>query len=170
MFVVGIGGSTDPQSLSERILRDCLEEIRGHGAETQIFTAADLEMPLYSTQIAERTPEIRAFLEAVGRADGFVLVSPAYHASISGRIKNALDYIEDLKSNPVPYIDGKAVGCISVGGGHMAATQTLDALRTVVHAVRGWPVPMGLAISSHEPVNEKVRAKISTIARQVISR
>jgi FMN reductase len=146
-----------------------MDEVGKHGAKTQLFTAADLEMPLYSTEVTERTPGIAAFLEAVCRADALVIVSPAYHASISGRIKNALDYIEDLKANPVPYIDGKPVGCISVGGGHMAATQTLDALRTVVHAVRGWPVPLGLAISSHEPVTDKVRAKISTIAQQLVS-
>src|ERR1700753_2904251 len=83
-------------------------------------------------------------------ADGIVLVSPGYHGSISGLVKNALDYAEDLRDAPRPYFSGRAVGSIAVASGYQAAVTTLGALRTVVHALRGWPTPMGGAINSSE--------------------
>jgi FMN reductase len=83
-------------------------------------------------------------------ADGFVLVSPGYHGTISGLVKNALDYAEDLRDDPRPYFSGRAVGSIAVASGYQAAVTTLGALRTVVHALRGWPTPMGGAINSSD--------------------
>jgi FMN reductase len=43
-----------------------------------------------------------------------------------------------------------ADGLILVSPGYQAAVTTLGALRNVVHALRGWPRPMGAAINSSE--------------------
>ncbi len=53
-----------------------------------------------------------ALVEAVRECDGLVLGSPAYHGGLSGLVKNALDYLEDLHDDAPPYLDGRAVGCI----------------------------------------------------------
>jgi FMN reductase len=85
-------------------------------------------------------------------ADGIILGSPGYHGSISGLVKNALDYAEDLRDDVRPYFSGRAVGCIATAGGWAGAVNTLGALRDIVHALRGWPTPLGAAINSTEPV------------------
>ena len=59
---------------------------------------------------------------------------------------------------------------VGVGGGHLAAVLTLDTLRNIAYALRAWPTPMGLGISSHEPITSKVEAKLFEIVRQVMSR
>jgi FMN reductase len=43
------------------------------------------------------------------------------------------------------------VGLIATAAGWQAAVSTLQALRTITHALRGWPTPMGLAINTAEP-------------------
>jgi FMN reductase len=43
----------------------------------------------------------------VERADGIVIASPGYHGGISGMVKNALDYLEDLRDAPRPYLTVK---------------------------------------------------------------
>jgi FMN reductase len=67
-------------------------------------------------------------------------------------VKNALDYAEDLRTNARPYFSGRAVGCIATAGGWPGAINTLSALRDIVHALRGWPTPLGAAINSAETV------------------
>ena len=51
-----------------------------------------------------------------------------------------------------PYFSGRAVGCIATAGGWPGAVNTLGALRDIVHALRGWPTPLGAAINSAENV------------------
>jgi FMN reductase len=67
---------------------------------------------------------------------------------VSGLVKNALDYLEELREDERPYLDGRAVGLIAVARGWQAAVSTLSTLRQVAHALRGWPTPLGLAINS----------------------
>ena len=80
-------------------------------------------------------------------ADAIVLGSPGYHGGISGLVKNAVDYLEELRDDAPPYLDGRAVGCVTTAYGWQAAVSTLSALRQTVHALRGWPTPYGIAMN-----------------------
>lgn len=76
--------------------------------------------------------------------------SPCYHGGISGLVKNAIDLLEDLRLDQRPYLDGRAVGLVVVAGGWQAGGITLSALRGIVHALRGWPTPLGIAVNTVE--------------------
>jgi len=146
--VVGIGGSTRPGSQSERALHMALASARAAGAKTTAITGEDLVLPFYDPAITTRTDAAHRLVDAVREADGVVLASPGYHGTVSGLVKNALDYIEDLREDDRPYLDGRAVGCIATAYGWQASVTTLTALRSVVHALRGWPTPLGAAVNS----------------------
>jgi FMN reductase len=62
-------------------------------------------------------------------------------------IKNAIDGLEGLRQDARPYLEGRAVGCIVVADGWQAGGTALSALRTIVHALRGWPTPLGLTLN-----------------------
>ncbi len=149
---MGIGGSTRAGSTSERILRACLDHAERLGARTAAFSGAAIRLPIYEAEGADRTPEAHELVRAVSAADGLIIASPGYHGGISGLVKNALDYVEDLRRDPRPYLDGRAVGCVATAAGWQAAGSTLQALRAVVHALRGWPTPLGVAVNSELPV------------------
>jgi FMN reductase len=149
--LVGIGGSTREGSTSERIVRECLARARALGAETRLLAARELHLPLYAPERPDRGPETRALVEAIRGADGLVIVSPGYHGGVSGLIKNAIDYVEDLRDDRRPYLEGRAVGCVACASGWQAATTTLTALRSIIHALRGWPTPLGVAVNSALP-------------------
>ena len=151
-LIVGIGGSTRAGSSSERLLRSCLAEAERLGARTVAFTGKSLRLPLYDASSGDRSGPVVELVSAVREADGLVIASPGYHGGISGLIKNALDYVEDLRDDARPYLDGRAVGCIAAAAGWQAAGSTLQALRAVVHALRGWPTPLGVAVNSELPV------------------
>src|SRR5262245_14058715 len=79
VFIVGIGGTTRPQSTSERALRFALTAAERHGASTRCFAGRELMLPIYDPQAPERTPEAQALVEALRVADGVIISSPGYH-------------------------------------------------------------------------------------------
>jgi FMN reductase len=149
-LIVAVGGTLRPNSSTEMAMRQVLAAARGAGAETLLISGAALQLPMYEPDNAERSEAARQLVAQLARADGVLLASPGYHGSISGLVKNALDYVEDLRGDARPYLSGRAVGCIGVAGGWQAAVNSLNSLRDIVHALRGWPTPLGIAINTTE--------------------
>ena len=118
----------------------------------------------------------RDYIESVRRADALVIASPGYHGTVSGLVKNALDYLEELRRDQRPYLDGRPVGVLAVARGWQASVGTLGTLREVVHALRGWPTPLGLAINSSVTVfddqgrtkDESTAAAVRVMAGQLV--
>ncbi len=176
LTVVGIGGSMREDSQSERALVVVLRSARLAGAETVAITGPDLVLPFYDPAVLDRSGLAHRLVAALREADGVVLVSPGYHGTVSGLVKNALDYVEDLRADPRPYLDGRAVGCVAMALGWQASVTTLTALRSIVHALRGWPTPLGAALNSVEvnfddrgvPSDPTVERTLRTIGEQVV--
>lgn len=147
-LIVGIGGTQRPNSSSERALRVALAAAEISGGETILLCGADLDLPLYDPSKLERSEAARRLVTLLSESEGLIIASPGYHGSISGLLKNALDYAEDLRDSARAYLDGRAVGCIVCAQGWQAAGMTLVALRAIVHALRGWPTPLGVTVNS----------------------
>jgi FMN reductase len=151
-YIIAVGGTIRANSSTEKAMRHVLKAAADIGARTKLISGASLQLPLYQPDNPERSEAARALVAELAAADGIILGSPGYHGSISGLIKNALDYAEDLRDDPRPYFSGRAVGCIATAGGWPGAVNTLGALRDIVHALRGWPTPLGAAINTAEKV------------------
>src|ERR1700722_18858678 len=147
-LIVGVGGTPRVGSSSECALRMALAAASALGARTEIVCGAQAVLPVYDPSQCDRTPEALRMIRLLRECDGVIVASPGYHGSMSGLIKNALDYTEDMRDDPRPYLDGRAVGTIVCANGWQATGTTLVALPSVVHALRGWPTPMGVAINS----------------------
>jgi FMN reductase len=174
-LIVGLGGTMTANSSSERVLRHVLAECQGAGARTLLFDGSALDMPMYGYG-TPRTAKAEAMIAALRRADGVVIASPGYHGTVSGLIKNALDYIEDMAKDDRPYFEGRSVGLITVAAGWQATGTTLATLRSIVHALRGWPTPMAVTVNSQTPVfgedgavsDAALRQQLGILARQVV--
>lgn len=148
-LVVGIGGTIGGVSSTERALRIALGEAAAQGFRTQMFGGADMaRLPLYDPRATSRTPEEQAFVEAVRQASAVIISSPGYHGSISGVVKNALDLLEETARDARPYLADMPVGLIATAYGWQATGSTIAALRSIVHALRGWPTPFAAAINT----------------------
>ena len=147
-FIIGLGGTTRPGSTSERTLMKALGAAEALGARTEIFNGAFLaKLPIYDPSISEIGPEAETLLQAVRAADGVLISTPGYHGSVSGLVKNALDTLEGSRKFDRPYFQDRAVGCIVTADGWQACGTTLASLRTVIHALRGWPTPLGVTFN-----------------------
>ena len=147
-YIVGIGGTTRPGSSSEKMLRYALALAEAQGAQIELLDGASIQLPMYAPESPARSDEAQRLISALRRADGVILSTPCYHGSISGLVKNALDYTEDMCKDAQPYLDGRAVGLIVCGHGWQSTGVVLSAFRSIVHALRGWPTPMGVAINT----------------------
>lgn len=176
VHIVAIGGSTRPGSSTEMALRCAAQAAQAQGARVTYVVGRDLLLPIYDVQSGERTDGARALVDAVRAADGLLIASPGYHGGMSGMVKNALDYVEDLAQDEPPYLDGRAVGCISVAHGWQATVGTLAQIRQTAHALRGWPTPLGGTINSQvtrfdenaTPNDPAVAEQLATIGSQVV--
>jgi len=177
-LVLALGGTVRPNSTSEKILRLCAEQIKELGADVAVIPGPGLVMPMYDPSNSTRCVSAIRMVELMRRADAFIIASPGYHGSVSGLVKNALDYTEDLREDERPYFDGCKVGCIAVSNGWQAAAATLGALRDIAHALRGWPTPIGIAANSTELEfeangscgNEALMRQVGIMAAQVVER
>lgn len=148
-MIVGIGGTTAPVSSSGQAVRAVLRAAEARGARVIMFDGPALaQLPHYAPTATERGGAARELIAALRAADGVVIGSPGYHGSVSGLCKNALDYTEDLRTDARCYLDGVPVGCIVTAAGWQAVGTTLTALRSVVHALRGWPTPAAIGLNS----------------------
>ena len=146
--IVGLGGTLRAGSSTEKAVEQVLNYAEALGADTTLIIGPELEMPFYNPSTDIRTPEATALIDALRTADGVVIGSPGYHGNVSGLIKNAIDYIEDMSGDEAVYLDGRAVGLIASGAGMTGAMTTLGALRDMTHALRGFVTPFGYAFNS----------------------
>lgn len=176
-LVVGIGGTTRTPSSTDRALRLALRAAEDAGAIVHCFNGPFLvRLPHFAPEHQTRSEEQRELVETVRRADGLIVASPGYHGGVSGLVKNALDLLEDLSADERTYLDGRAVGLVVTAAGWQAAVTTLEALRAIVHALRGWPTPVGASLNTAEPIfdahgnctDEKAANALGAVGRQVV--
>jgi FMN reductase len=175
--IVGIGGTTRAGSSTEKALRYALRVCEEAGATTRLFAGPELAaLPHYAPESPERTEEAQLLLKEIRAADGLIIASPGYHGSVSGLVKNALDYTEDLREDTRCYLTGVPIGLIATGAGWQGTVTTLESLRSIVHALRGWATPLGVTINSTQSVfgengdviDDKARIQLETMAHEVL--
>lgn len=175
-LILGIGGTMRPDSSTERALHVALAEAAQAGARTVAVTARELDLPMYVPGCTRGNEASTRLVELLRACDGLLIASPSYHGGISGLVKNALDYVEELRQDERPYLEGRAVGCIVCVAGWQAVGTTLSAARSIVHALRGWPTPISVGINTSElppgssiaAAAPKVASQLREMARQVV--
>lgn len=176
-LIVGVGGTVRPGSTSETALIRALACAEEAGATTQMFGGAFMaDLPIYNPHDPGRHTERDRFLQAIRSARGIIVATPGYHGSISGLVKNTLDCLEGLRDDPRPYFDGRAVGCIVAASGAQACGSALGSLRAIVHALRGWPTPLGATLNTGGGLfdddgaflDKKDAWQVETVAHQVV--
>ena len=146
--VVGIGGTLRKGSTSLGALRRALTAAREAGAETELLDLRELNLPMFEPgrPLGEYGPEVERFVEAVREADALLISTAAYHGTLAGVTKNALDFAQFMAHDENPYLQDKVVGLIATAGGDLAGANAVAAMVHAVHALRGTVAPLTVAI------------------------
>ena len=165
--VLGVGGSMRAKSYSAVAADTVLSAARGHGAETRLLDLRRVRLLMYDPDADTFEHEgVRAATEAVNWADAFLLATPDYHGSVSGALKNFLDfYWEEFAGKLFGYV------CAS----HEKGLTVMEQMRTSVRQCYGWSLPYGVSIygekdlsASGEFINPHVERRLSMLARDLV--
>jgi NAD(P)H-dependent FMN reductase len=144
--ILGIAGSMRKDSNGTKILKIALDLASKYKAQTSLLELRKTNMPLYNPDLSIQSDiDMQKVTDQVNQADAFILVSPDYHGSMSGSMKNFLDYYwEEFAGKTFGYI------CTS----HEKGLTVMDQMRTAVRQCYGWSLPYGISVNGSEDINE----------------
>jgi len=146
--ILGVAGSMRKDSHGTKILKIVLDIAASkYEAQTNLLEIRKVNMPLYNPDLSIQSDiNMKKATEQVNWADAFILVSPDYHGSMSGSMKNFLDYYwEEFAGKTFGYI------CTS----HEKGLTVMDQMRTAVRQCYGWSLPYGISVNGSEDFNEE---------------
>ena len=130
MTLLGLCGSLREGSHNRKLM---LEAARAFGGA---FDEAGLRFPLYDGDLeeAEGIPDIvQRAADQIAAADAVIVVSPEYNKSVTGVLKNALDWISRVEGNPWK---DKPVAILSANDGREGGARGQFALRLALNYAR----------------------------------
>ena len=176
--VLGVAGSMRKGSFSTHTLKLVLEEAKKYGSDSRVLELREVRLPIYdpSGSVSEelyrdvngnRENVLDTVTTAIKWADAFVLASPDYHGSMSGAMKNFLDYFWEEFA-------GKTFGYIIAS--HEKGLTVADQMRTSVRQCYGWSMPYNVSINgaddfdtSGNPINSTLANRIKMLARDLVT-
>lgn len=154
--ILGIGGSQRDGSATMLALQAALDGAQSAGGETHLLDLTSLNLPMFdgtyelASYSAEQQQAIRRLFDAVTQAQGIILASPTYHSTISGALKNLLDFLDIGEigvEKPGRRFAGKAIGLITVQGGTSGTgNNTLLTMLLASRSMGGWVVPTVVSV------------------------
>jgi FMN reductase len=165
--LLGVSGSLREKSRTALALRLLLDFAGQQGAETRMLDLRAIELPLYRPDgPGGSAAEVRRGAD-MHWASAVVLASPDYHGSMSGTMKNFLDYNWEECA-------GKVFGYIC--SSHEKGLTVMDQMRTVVRQCYGWSMPYGVSFDGRADFhsdgvlkNAKVEARLQMMARDLVT-
>lgn len=146
--VLGVSSSMREGSFGTRTVKIVIDTAQKYEAKTRLLELRKIGMPLFNPDSDSSTQsdmKLQKVTNDVNWADAYILVSPDYHGSISGAMKNFLDYYwEEFAGKTFGYI------CTS----HEKGLTVMDQMRTAVRQCYGWSLPYGISVNGQEDFNK----------------
>ena len=164
--ILGVAGSMRQESYSTLGLKMVLEEAKKYGSESHLLDLRDRNLPLYDPgapssndpSFNNSNNDLEKITTALKWGDALVLASPDYHGSMSGTLKNFLDYFwEDFA--------GKTFGYIIAS--HEKGLTVADQMRTAVRQCYGWSMPYNISINGEKDFDSEGNLVNSTLVKRI---
>ena len=140
--VVGFAGSLRRASLN-RLLLGAAIRLAPEGMSIEELDIR--EIPLYNGDLdGEDAPQaVLDLKQAVGDADGLLIVTPEYNWGLPAVTKNVIDWASRQQSPPGNVLIDKPVDIMSISAGLGIGAYTRGQARAVLISPRGVPMPYG---------------------------
>ncbi len=130
--VCGFAGSLRADSYNRALLRAAVE-MAPPGMEVHVFDRVG-DLPLFDQDVeAEGYPEpVAALKKAILESDALLIASPEYSRSVTGVLKNALDWAARPPREPT--LTGKPVAIMGASPGRFGTVNSQRTLREILRA------------------------------------
>lgn len=118
------------------------QQLAARGHEVLMLDLGVHPIPLMDERYNRKEDPITEIIDMgqkLKEADGILLVSPEYHGSFTGVLKNALDYYW-------AEFEHKPMGVIATGSGRMGGINASTQLQHVILSLGAYPVPYKLLV------------------------
>lgn len=161
MNIVIVAGSNRKNATSTQLCRYIAGQLEQRGAEVSLFDLYEQPLPFYCPDHEITDENVKALLQLLKGADGIVLATSEYHGSLTGVLKNALDFAG------FDQFDGKIVLSVSSAGGPVGVS-SLQQMQTIVRNVHGINCPEWISVGGAqreftpegEPKDDKTRERV----------
>lgn len=140
--LLGISGSLRAGSTNRLLLREAARHFGGP------FKEGDIRVPLYDgdEEDASGVPEdVQRLADQIATADAIVISTPEYNQSLSGSLKNALDWVSRVEGKPWA---GKPVAVMSAAAGRAGGARAVYALRLAMNPFRARVLPFEMLLAN----------------------
>lgn len=172
--ILAFAGSTRSGSFNKKLINIAAEVARAAGAEVTVVDLRDLAIPLYDGDLEDASglPEgAKKFKALLRESDGFLISSPEYNSSITGVLKNAIDWASRQETDDEPSLvafKGKTATLMSASPGALGGLRGLVHLRSILGNIGVIVLPDQVAISSaHEAFDASGKLKDERKAKQI---
>jgi NAD(P)H-dependent FMN reductase len=140
--LLAFAGSTRSVSFNQRLLDLAVAAAREGGADVTAIRLVDFDLPLYDEDLEAsafppRADELRSLF--IGH-DGFLIATPEYNGSVSGVLKNAIDWASRPRAGEslvaLPAFRGKVAGIMSASIGPFGGLRALAHLRQILGTIQ----------------------------------
>jgi len=144
IYVTAICGSLREKSYTRLALNIALKGAEQIGVKTKLIDLRDYDLGFCDGRSDTSTypPDVHKLKAEIKGSHGIIIGTPEYHASFSGVLKNALDFMSFEE------LEGKMIGLVGVSGGVMGATNALNSLRNIGRQLHAWVIPQQTSIPS----------------------
>ena len=139
IVIMGICGTYDMDSANGRMIEILLTECESLGAQTFVWNHGEKPLPLVGAPGSWDDGNVKEFQDLAQGSDAVVLSSPEYHGTMSGVMKNSLDWLYSKHTS------GKVFGLMATLGGQNS-NNTLNHMRIAARWIHGWVAPEQIAI------------------------
>jgi NAD(P)H-dependent FMN reductase len=149
--LLAFAGSTRRGSFNKKLVAIAARSARRAGAEVTEIDLADLPLPLFDQDLedAEGMPANGAELKRLMReSDGFLIAAPEYNSSITGVLKNAIDWASRREGDEAPLVAfaGKTAALMSASPGALGGLRGLVHVRAILANLKVLVLPEQQAI------------------------
>jgi chromate reductase len=137
--ILGFAGSLRRLSTNRGLLRAA---VRAAPAGVLLETFDLAPIPVYNGDLEANPPAaVVEFVQRIRAADAILIVTPEYNFSISGVLKNAIDWSSRVEMGHGPVFRGKPIGIIGASTGPLGTARAQYDLRRVLQGFESHPMP-----------------------------
>jgi chromate reductase len=172
--ILAFAGSTRSGSYNKQLSHVAADAARVAGAEVTWIDLRDLKLPLYDgdDEEANGLPEgAKTLKRLMIESHGFLISSPEYNSSITGVLKNAIDWASRTESDDEPDLlayRGKVAALVSASPGALGGLRGLVTLRSLLGNIGVVVLPDQVTVPrAHEAFDEEGKLKDARKQEQV---
>jgi chromate reductase len=134
--VLALSGSLRKGSYNTMLLHTA-KELAPAGMSINIYDLAPIPMYNDDVRVAGYPPVVQEFRSTIAASDAIFFASPEYNYSVSGVLKNAIDWASRAPNMP---FDGKTAAIVGASGGALGTARSQRDLRWIMSGLNVYVV------------------------------